>query len=110
MSKQNTIMDESTALPSSFSVDPDVMAAEKSVAMYASTDEFLKLKAHLQGRKEYYQTFLPNGIPIKDAVPTAEMVNSWIIANTIINEIDVIIQAYEGIAEAYRRNNAERRG
>lgn len=72
-------------------VDTQVLDEEKKMARFSKTDEFKRLKEHLDERITFYQTFLPDGRPLNSDVKA----ENWVIANAIIGELKAIIMAYE---------------
>lgn len=77
-------------------VKQEDLAVEKAAAKFSRTKEFQNLKTYLEGRMEHYRTFLPDGRSVLDNTPTGE---EWQIANAIIGEFNLVIQAYEGANE-----------
>ena len=72
-------------------VDTQVLDEEKKMAKFSKTEEFKRLKEHLDERITFYQTFLPDGRPLNADVKA----ENWVIANAIIGELKGIIMAYE---------------
>lgn len=73
------------------------LTAEKNMARFSKSEEFQKLKEHLEGRISFYQNFLPDGRAIGENIPSPEQ---WVIANAIIGEFNAVLGAYEQAREA----------
>ena len=82
-------------------MDAEAETQEKQMAAFVEKPEWQKLKEHLEARIKFHQSFLPNGTPIED-VSMEEISSRWVVANTIIQELQAIISTYEGIAESVR--------
>lgn len=80
-------------------VDPEQLAIEQRMAKYSKSDEFKKLKEHLEGRINFFQQHLPNGASIED-LPIEEIGPRWIAANIVIKELKSIIGAYENARDS----------
>lgn len=78
-------------------VAEDALIEEKKAAKYSRSHEYKKLKAHWEERIKYYQTFLPDGRPVVglDKVDP----NMWVVANTIIAELQNVMNYYEDASE-----------
>lgn len=98
---QNGIMDEGGLAPFDTELPKEQLAGEKEMAKFAKSREFKKLQEHLESRIQYYQAFLPDGRPV-EAVSQQERVEMWPVANAIIKELGLIINAYEQAAEAVK--------
>lgn len=72
-------------------IDERLLDDERKMAKFSKTDEFKRLKEHLDERINFYQTFLPDGRPLNSDVKA----ENWVIANAIIGELKGIILAYE---------------
>lgn len=83
------------------SLDKDSLDEEKSMARFSKSKEFKKLKEIMQSRIDFYQKALPDGRPVS-AVDTAERAQMWVIANAVIGEFNMILQAYENAKEAVK--------
>ena len=84
------------------------LAEEKKATKFSRTAEFKKLKQHLEERIEFYQKWLPNGSTILESTMTpAELGARWQVANAVIAEFKLIIDAYEQAREVVE--NAIRR-
>jgi hypothetical protein len=53
----------------------------------ANSDKFTEVMTYLEGRKEYYRRFLPDGRPVEEATPE-ERVAHWNLAVCVIKEIE----------------------
>lgn len=95
MGPQNAIMgnDYGTDLPQT-QVDDQGLALEKNMAKFSKTKEFKKLKEHLEQRIDYYQMFLPGGVPPEN-VPDEERGKYWAVSSIVIGEFQAVITAYE---------------
>ena len=81
------------------SFDKESLDEEKSMARFSKSKEFKRLKEIMQSRIDFYQKALPDGRPIS-AVDTVERANMWVIANAVIGEFNLILQAYENAKDA----------
>jgi hypothetical protein len=102
MSSLNAIMDGETygtELPETRLDDASAKQARR-VARFARTSEFKELKAHLESRIAFYQTYLPDGTPLVTVKNLQERQDMWIVANAIIGEFKAVLSAYEQAAEA----------
>lgn len=100
------ILDEGGVTPPVMEMPAEELKEEKQMAKFAKTQEFKKLKEHFEARIEYYQSFLPDGRPLTSA-NKEERNDMWLVANAIIGELKLVIQAYEQAAEAVK--NVSRR-
>lgn len=98
---QNAVVGDNfgTELPQT-RVDDTQLAQEKNMARFSRSREFKVLKQHLEDRIEFFQTYLPNGDPAAAQGVTQESVHNWIIANTVIGEFRLVLNAYENAAKA----------
>lgn len=102
MPSLNGIMDGETfgtELPET-QLDETSAKQAKRVARFARSAEFKELKAHLESRIAFYQTYLPDGTPVVTLKSKQEREDMWIIANAIIGEFKAVLSAYEQAAEA----------
>jgi len=76
------------------------LAEEKNMAKFSKSKEYKKLKDHLEGRITFFQTWLPDGKPVK---PDQNTTNNWIIANTVIGEFKAVLNAYEQANEVVEK-------
>lgn len=102
---QHGIQDESGLAPFEVGITAEQLAEEKLMARFSKSKEFKRLKEHLEERIGFYRSYLPNGQDLSQ-MDAVERGNMWLVANTIVNEFQGIINAYESIAEAVK--NAER--
>lgn len=100
-------LDEPTKPPIT-QVPEEILAEEKKLAEYSQTAEYKRLKTFLEDRRSFYQNFLPNGQPIKEASEKSlgEAVINWKVANAIIAELNNILDSYEQARQAV--NDAKR--
>lgn len=81
----------------------DELLVEKSMASFATSQEYKRLKEHLEDRIAFYQTCLPDGSLVSQKNPTP---TDWQVANAIIAEFKAVLMAYEAAKEAV--SNAQR--
>jgi len=74
------------------------LAVEKQMAKFSRTKEFARLKEILDSRIAYYQSVLPDGRVLTE-VDAKERADQWVIANVVIGEFKMLINAYEQAAE-----------
>lgn len=79
-------------------VDKSQLDEEKAMARFSKSKEFKKLKEMMEARMEFYQKALPDGRPIT-AVDTAERAQMWVVANAVIGEFNLLLDAYENAKE-----------
>jgi len=82
-------------------MEEEDLSNERLMAKFSKTNEFKKLKEHIESRIAFYQTCLPNGSPIAQGRPLAE---DWRVANSIIGEFRAILLSYEAAKEAVENN------
>jgi hypothetical protein len=84
-------------------VEPDktYLDEEKAMARFSKSKEFKKIKEIMQARIEFYQQALPDGRPVTE-VDAQERANMWVIANAVIGEFNMILNAYETANEAVK--------
>jgi hypothetical protein len=92
-----------TELPQMVVSDEDLQE-ERLMAKFSRTSEFKRLKAHLEDRIAFYQTYLPDGRQLSD-VDRMELGSKWMVANTIIAEFKGIIDAYERANEIVKEKS-----
>lgn len=80
-------------------VDEKELTEEKKMARYSKSAEFKRIEQHFKERIEFYQKYLPDGRPVS-AVPAKELESMWIAANTIIGELQTVLDSYEIAKEA----------
>lgn len=104
---QNGIMGDAhpTELPQAVQTD-DQLKEERAMASFTKTEEFKRLKDHLEQRIAYYQQFLPDGTPVvgTDLKKAQEM---WVPANIIIQEMRAILGSYELAKEVVTEANGK---
>lgn len=88
--------------------DDQAFAEIQKTAKFSRTAEFKELKKHLEGRIEFYQSFLPGGQPL-DAVEPGKLGEMWAVADKIINEFRAVINAYEEAAKQARDEATKRK-
>lgn len=94
-------MGDPTSLPES-QVDEQNLVEEKKMARFSKTAEYKRLETYINGRIDFFKKYLPNGKPVAGEGPTQEMVNNWVIANTVIGEFDAILGAYNDAQESVK--------
>lgn len=75
-------------------LDEETTKEIQQAAKFAKSQDFKDLKAHLENRIAFYQTYLPDGRPVP-AVDADKLAPMWIAANVIIGECRAIINGYE---------------
>jgi hypothetical protein len=80
-------------------LDDKELVVEKQMAKFSRTKEFARLKEILEARIAYYQSVLPDGRVLTE-VDAKERAAQWAIANVVIGEFKMLINAYEQAAEA----------
>lgn len=101
-----------TELPQSQIPEQD-LSRERNMAKFSKSEEFAVLKKVIEAKIEYYRAYLPGNpqSPVAiNLVSNEERGHAWVIADTIINEFDSLIQAYEQAAEAVKDESAKRTG
>lgn len=94
---QNGIIGDSAGidLPQAV-VDNNQFQEEKMMAAFSRTDEFKRLKQHLEERIKFYETYLPSGSPAGTTELSNEKLGeNWKVANQVITEFRAVISAYE---------------
>jgi len=103
MGPQNAVIGDSFGIDiPQTQVQENDLVAEKSMAKFSKSNEFKKLKEHIESRIAFYQTCLPNGEMVAQSKPTAE---DWRVANSIIGEFKAILMSYEEAREAVENAN-----
>ena len=80
-------------------VDENELNEEKKMARYSKSSEYKRIKNHFEERIAFYKTYLPDGREIT-SIDMAEAGQSWVVANTIIRELQNVLDSYELAAEA----------
>jgi hypothetical protein len=91
-------------LPQS-SADADGRAEERQMAKYSESEEYRRIKDHLQDRIKFFQKYFPGGQPVK-VLPVAEREAYWVAACVITDELQSIINDYDQIREGVKKANA----
>lgn len=94
------ILDEGGFQPPQQAVPEEELKVEKQMAKFAKTKEFQLLKEHFEGRIEFYQKMLPDGRELTSSANMVELGQSWVVANAVIAELQLIINSYLNAAEA----------
>lgn len=81
--------------------DEQGLNEEKKMARYSKSSEFKRIKQHFNERVAFYQRYLPGGVPI-NTVSQEEREKMWIVADTIITELQTVLDSYEIAAEAVK--------
>ena len=84
-------------------IDDEAKKQELAITKLTESKEWKELRKHFESRKEFYATFLPDGREVK-SVSLEEAGKMWMVANTIIAELDAVIVTYEEIAKSVRGN------
>lgn len=102
MEPNNGIIGDSfgTDLPQAVLPEQD-LNEEKKKARFSKSAEFKRLKAQIEERIKFYQTYLPDGRPIGTMDPK-ELGTMWVASNLVIAEFKAIIDEYELAAEAVK--------
>lgn len=79
-------------------IDTTSLDEEKKAARYSKSEEFKKLRAHMEDRISFYQSQLPDGRPLTDAGKNPSL-NDWVVANTLIAEFRAVIGYYDQARE-----------
>lgn len=79
-------------------VDKEPLDDEKRMARFSKSKEFKRFKELMEARIDFYQKTLPDGRPLT-AVDAIERGNQWVIANAVIGEFKMILNAYETAKE-----------
>lgn len=95
MEPQNIIMGDATGveLPQKEEDQTAIKELQKK-AKYSRSKEYAALKEKAQARIEFYQRFLPSGMPVLGATPK-ELERKWELANIIIAEFDQLFSEHE---------------
>lgn len=64
-------------------------------AKYSRSKEFQELKASMEERIKFYQSYLPGGTPIVN-IEESERGKYWAIADIVIAELQAVIDMYDG--------------
>ena len=97
MGPQNGIVDNlppELQTPQS-NIDEKALNEEKNLAKYSKTKEFKAIKEYWEARIEFFQKFLPFGGEVRYQVPNDDIAQQWVLANNMINEIQVFLNRYE---------------
>ncbi len=103
MEPQNSLVSDFTGveLPQ-MEISKEDLIEEKKMAKFSRTAEFKKLKEWCEGRIEFYQTKLPNGLEVGlEAAPSAE---DWRVANRVIGEFRLLLNQYETAEQAVKNS------
>lgn len=99
---QNAIIGEQNPMATPETTVPeDVLVEEKKMARYSRTAEFKRLSDFMNDRIKFFQSYLPDGRPIKDVnLPEDMFAANWKAANIVIGEFKNILNEYEQAHEA----------
>lgn len=86
--------------------DEEALNNLKNKAKYKRSKEYAELKEKADARIEFYQKFLPNGLPIGGA-SAEEMKGKWELANLLIAEFKQLFDEYEGAEELLKETYGE---
>lgn len=102
MNPQNGLIGDAqmTELPQ-MEIDDTTLVEEKKMARYAKSSEYKRIKEHFEGRIKFYQNYLPDGREITDK-NVAQIGEAWVVANTIIRELQNVLDTYEIALEAVK--------
>lgn len=83
------------------------LSEEKKMARYSRSKEFKRLREYMEGRIEFFQTYLPDGRSINggtdakggsiDLLDNDLLATYWRTANIVIAEFQLIINEYDRI-------------
>lgn len=91
--------DFGTELPQ-MQVDEDQLTEEKSMAKYAKSGEFQRIREHFNERIAFYQAYLPDGRTMQlSGLSMDELGRQWLAANTIVGELKFIMAQYDNAKE-----------
>lgn len=89
----------STELPiMADSQQEEALVELKKKAKYSRSKEFAELRAHMENRIKFYQSFLPGGVPIVN-IEEAERGKYWAVADLVIAELQQVIDGYQNAEE-----------
>lgn len=106
MNPQNGIVGDQygTELPEA-QLQEEVLNEAKGRARFSKTKEYQELKTHLEQRIDFYKKAMPNGEAIIHSKDSMEEIGKkWLVANTIVAELEAIIQAYEDAVETVKNS------
>lgn len=85
-------------------VPEEILEEEKKLARFSKTAEYKRLQSFMEDRIKFYQGFLPNGTPVKEANENSlgEAVVNWKVANIVISEFQGVLDAYERAKETVK--------
>lgn len=99
MNPDNVLMgdlSQTTGLPqTSKDTQQEAIAELQKKAKYSRSKEFSELKANMQQRIEFYQKYLPSGVPVA-TLSQEDAAKHWPVANLVIAELQQVIDMYEG--------------
>ena len=76
-------------------IPEEVLQEERKMAKYSRTAEYKRFAEFMEDRIKFYQSFLPNGTPLRDADPKVDLGQQWRVANTVIAEFRGVLNAYQ---------------
>lgn len=83
----------------------EIVNEAKGRARFSKTKEYQELKSHLEQRIDFYKKALPDGTTILQSGYSLEKLGEkWLVANTIVAELESIIQAYEDAVETVKNS------
>lgn len=99
---QNGLMGEAFGidLPQT-GVEEQDLTLERSMAKYSKTEDFKRIKEHLESRIAFYQGHLPDGTSVMVSMPS---IAQWQAANVIIGELKAILASYELATEVVEKS------
>jgi hypothetical protein len=90
-------------------VSEELLIQEKNRAKYSKSKEFKDIREYWEARKEFFKTYTPGGAEIRFQVPNDDIAQMWLLANNMINEIDVFLSTYVNAAEVVKKVDDVRR-
>ena len=83
----------------------EIVNEAKGRARFSKTKEYQELKSLLEQRIDFYKKALPDGTTILQSDHSLEKLGEkWLVANTIVAELESIIQAYEDAVETVKNS------
>lgn len=82
-------------------MDDEAKRQEMAITRLTESKEWKELRKHFESRKEFYAKFLPGGQDPK-TVSIEEAGKMWMVATSVIAELDAVIMTYEEIAKSVR--------
>lgn len=105
MSEHGIVGDQyGTELPQA-QLQEEILNEAKGRARFSKTKEYQELKSHLEQRIDFYKKALPDGTAVLQSNESMDKLGQkWLVANTIIAELESIIQAYDDAVETVKNS------